>query len=502
MLQPDDKIGLFRIEERAGSGATSTVYRAVNLVTGQKRALKVIETPAESDLRSTRDAARLRHQNIAAPIEAFEHEGKLIQVSEWMESSLEERLRRGPLSEGELLDLAISIASALDHAHQAGVVHRDIKPSNVLFSRNRYVLADFGAADRLRDTGLTAAGTIVGTPLYMSPEQVTGREQSPATDVFGFGLLLFRCAFGSLPGETTSTFEVLRSRATEQIDVPPGPLSSLIRECLNLDPALRPVPLLPAVAEAAQSQHFTAMPPPRSDAPAAPAPPPAAEYTRTMGGAGRVLRSSDVPTVRATAPRHRSWPLAIGLAAVALAAVVVIVGLSGRGGSATHSSNSPPGKGTPSDPAAPANGPSARWVSIGISSAILVSGLGAALAFRRRVSRPALAAQQRATDILFGARDRGALTNTLRIEVDSVVAQLRGLDARVIGVSVMAMANEYEQSKSSSDRQTALMNVVTLMERLQQHLDPWHVRNKDLVATLIAVTSALAAVAQAVAAFK
>jgi hypothetical protein len=374
------------------------------------------------------------------------------------------------------------------------VIHRDVKPSNVLIAGGRFLLADFGAADRLGSSGTTSAGTIAGTPLYMSPEQVTGREQSPASDVFGFGLLLYRCAYGRLPGEDSTAFEVLSSRATSQIVAPPGPLAGLIGNCLQLNAPARPVPLSPAVKAAAEA--LLAFEAPAKHTPPAAVPRPA------MTSSVRVLGAPAPPppdvgmgiTVRAPAPKRFPWRSAAGLAAVVLLTAASTVLLLKQTGTAPPPAESPQGGGGHRE--------AQDLRPLGISLAILSMGIGGALLFRRQASRPVLAAQRQATRILFGAEDRAALTQTLITEVDGVVAQLQSLDARVIGASVVAMVHEYQQSKASTDRQAALMNVVTLMGRLQSHLDPWHVRHKDLIATGIAVAGAAAALAQAVAGFK
>src|SRR5256885_1129396 len=115
--------------------------------------------------------------------------------------SLEERLKRGSLGDAEATRIATEIAAGLAHAHARGVVHRDLKPANVLFDEEgRAKLADFGIARVVGGDGtLTEAGTVLGTAAYISPEQAAGASATSASDVYAFGVLLYRMLTGRLP---------------------------------------------------------------------------------------------------------------------------------------------------------------------------------------------------------------------------------------------------------------------------------------------------------------
>ena len=116
-----------------------------------------------------------------------------------LRQKLEGREQRRTLSQQEALTIAEPVADALSYAHRMGVVHRDIKPENILFSQGHPIVADFGIAKAVSTAGganLTRTGFPVGTPGYMSPEQVRGLSQDSRTDLFAFGCVLFECLAG------------------------------------------------------------------------------------------------------------------------------------------------------------------------------------------------------------------------------------------------------------------------------------------------------------------
>jgi eukaryotic-like serine/threonine-protein kinase len=152
--------------------------------------------------RKARAAAFLSHENIAGVYDVGEAEGRPYIVLEHLPGgTLEDRLRSGkPLPDDETERIARELASGLAHAHARGIVHRDLKPSNVLFDREgRAKLADFGIAYARGEPTLTEAGTILGTAAYISPEQAAGEPSGAASDVYSFGIILFRMLTGTLP---------------------------------------------------------------------------------------------------------------------------------------------------------------------------------------------------------------------------------------------------------------------------------------------------------------
>jgi serine/threonine protein kinase len=207
--------GRFRIEQRCASGGMGSVYRARDLSTGARVALKVNGDPA-SQGRFDREAevlARLEHPGIVRYIAHGANSGLSYLVMEWLDGeTLRERLIRTGLTARQSVAMAIHVCEALAAAHRHGVVHRDVKPSNLLFTGDgveSVKLIDFGI---VRVTGqaerLTASGASIGTPGYMAPEQVRShREVELRADVFALGCVLYECLTGrrAFPGADVKT---------------------------------------------------------------------------------------------------------------------------------------------------------------------------------------------------------------------------------------------------------------------------------------------------------
>ncbi|WP_078532908.1 serine/threonine-protein kinase [Streptomyces hokutonensis] len=150
----------------------------------------------------------------------------------------------GPLSSGRLQSLALAVAHALAQIHRVGVVHRDIKPSNILLSPDGPRIIDFGIArdDRSHESAVTTLGSVLGSPAYMSPEQVKSLPVTAASDVFSLGGILYFAATGRHPFDGESDYEVLVAVCTRDADLTavPEPVRSVIADCLRRDPAERP----------------------------------------------------------------------------------------------------------------------------------------------------------------------------------------------------------------------------------------------------------------------
>jgi serine/threonine-protein kinase len=251
-------LGQYRIVRLLGRGGMGAVYLARDLTLEREVAIKVVKTEADSRevydrfRREAKTAARLSHPNIV-PLHAFgEVEGMPYFVMGYVRGeSLATRLRReGKLSEGEARRVLAEIADALDHAHRQGVVHRDVKPDNVLLEdeSGRALLTDFGVAKGLgAGDAQTRAGSVVGTPHYMSPEQAAGRgDVDGRSDIYSLGVMAYAALAGRLPFEGKSHEEVLSRHLTQA----PPPLRSLgavvsdptlqaVERCLAKDPAQR-----------------------------------------------------------------------------------------------------------------------------------------------------------------------------------------------------------------------------------------------------------------------
>ena len=491
-LQPGQRLAQhYRLERHVGTGGFGEVWEAADERLDRRVAVKVMRG-AEADARDLlRRVAQLNHPNIIQTFEILEAPEGLLAVLEWGGSDLDDLTV--PLAPGRLLELARQLSDALGYAHERGILHRDLKPTNVLVGDDgRFRLSDFGAAGLLNRQGQTQMGQLAGTPLYMAPEQATGLAQSAATDFFGLGLLIYRCIFGRVPGQDANFGELLRARALEKIEIPPLPpgyeeFAAVLRACLAYAAADRPATaaacqlLLPhAAAPHMVGGGFGAPvpPPPPMALPTSPVPRPPMPSTSIT-----VQARAPQPAPPAAARPQSRFSIVVAVLGVALAITAL--------GTLSMLSKGAP---LPSDTTFPV----AR-VALGI--ALSAAGIGGAILLRRRWSGQNPEIQQQAAHILFGAASREDLTRTLMTQVDRVVSGLQSVDAAVVGVSVVAMVREYESAKDSSDRQKALMNVVELMGKIQNHLAPWHVRHKEALTTVIAVIGCLVGIAQAVAAF-
>jgi serine/threonine protein kinase len=235
--------GRYRLERRIGTGGMSEVWAATDLELDRTVAVKLLAPdadPARFD-REARAAAGLAHVNVCAVYDYGLAEGRRFIVLEYLPGgSLEDRLATGkPLKDDDTRRIAGEIAAGLAHAHERGVVHRDLKPANILFDGGgRAKIADFGIARSAGAAGLTEAGTVLGTAAYISPEQVAGRPATPASDVYAFGVILFRMLTARLPFESPDALAL----AGMHRDLPP-PLVSDFRSDAP--------PLLESVASAA-----------------------------------------------------------------------------------------------------------------------------------------------------------------------------------------------------------------------------------------------------------
>ena len=188
----------FLIERRIGSGGFGVVYEAWDGRLERPVAVKAIEQRGEAGrrvLREAQAAARLNHPGIVTLYELGEEDGNALLVTELVEGSTLSRLsHEDELSDREIGEIGADLCEALDHAHSRGVVHRDVKPQNVQVTEHdgepHAKLMDFGIAQLADGASLTAAGDVVGTLAYMSPEQAEGRPAGPEADVYSLALTL------------------------------------------------------------------------------------------------------------------------------------------------------------------------------------------------------------------------------------------------------------------------------------------------------------------------
>ncbi|HYN40898.1 MAG TPA: serine/threonine-protein kinase, partial [Thermoanaerobaculia bacterium] len=236
-VTPGTLLGRYRLLERAGTGGMSEVWRAEDQTLHRTVAVKVIHDPIAADptfaerfLREARLVAGLEHPNIlsvydfgTAPLGGKDVSYLVMPLVSG--GSLKESIR-GPVPPAEAVPWLAAIAAALDHAHSKGILHRDVKPGNVLLDASgRPLLADFGLA-RSADSvsGLTATGTVMGTPSYMAPEQAMGKALDARADQYALACIAFEMLTGRVPFKADTPLAVLH----QHVSVPPEPVTSFI----------------------------------------------------------------------------------------------------------------------------------------------------------------------------------------------------------------------------------------------------------------------------------
>jgi len=238
------RLGDFQLLRRLGRGAMAEVYLAEQTTLRRRVAVKVLRAELAGDQtylrrfeREAQAAASLVHGNIVQIYEVGRHEGVHYIAQEYVQGeNLAQWVRRyGALDLRQAVSLMRQVAAALARAAEQGVVHRDVKPENIMLTRSGEVkVADFGLA-RVARTGetseLTQAGITMGTPLYMSPEQVEGKPLDPRSDLYSFGATCYHILAGSPPFQGETVLGV----AMQHIKTPPEPLENHRRD---LPPAL------------------------------------------------------------------------------------------------------------------------------------------------------------------------------------------------------------------------------------------------------------------------
>jgi len=261
-LATGTKLGRYEIRSKIGAGGMGEVYLAFDTKLDRTIALRVLPADVATNperlrrfVQEAKAAAALKHPNIAHIYEIGEAEGHHFIVMEYVEGlALSARIGGRPLAVSETVHLGTQIADALEEAHSKGITHRDIKPSNIMITpRGQSKLLDFGLAKVRRSieeensgdatTQLkTAEGIVMGTVMYMSPEQALGQVVDHRSDIFSLGAVLYEMATGRLPFTGSTATEIIDRIAHSQpeaisrfnYDVPEE-LERIIRKCLEKD---------------------------------------------------------------------------------------------------------------------------------------------------------------------------------------------------------------------------------------------------------------------------
>jgi class 3 adenylate cyclase len=327
-LPPGSSFGEYQIIEPIGRGGMGVVYRCRHRTLDRPAALKILNVRAQGGgsvgearfLREARSAAQLDHHNVVTIYNAGQHQGSLFIEMQLVDGEpLSAIAANGPLDPQLATRYVEQIAHALQHAHERGVVHRDIKPDNVLVTADGLVkVTDFGLAKQsLIDTALTAPGSIMGTPIYMAPEQWQSEPTDARTDLYSLGVTCYQLLVGA-PPYAGKLGDLLRLHtqgkvplAHEANPVVPPALSAVAARLMAKRPEDRYQRAADLIVELrriqTRSAELAAPPaePPRPPPPAAP----------------RAV--AEAPAARAPVPAtSRGWLAVLGLALVAAAAAL------------------------------------------------------------------------------------------------------------------------------------------------------------------------------------
>ncbi len=332
-MQLPAKIGKYELQEFLGGGM-ARVYRARDTVIGRTVAVKILTEEGCADeeaksrfLQEARLAGNITHDNIISIYDFGEDaDGRPFMVMEFLKGEdLRHAIKDGSVGDTRnKLRIALDIARSLDHIHSQNIIHRDIKPDNVHITDTGAVkLMDFGIS-KLQNSTRTTTGVVMGTPYYMAPEQVLGKNIGPLVDVYAFGVLVFELMTGSRPivGDTVERIfyqilqEPLNTEPMRQAGIP-DPIVDLVRRCTEKDPAQRPQGFGEVCARIRAIIH---------------------DWEATT----RPMKNSD-QIMAPPAPERKPWLVP----AVAVAAVIVLVGVYFVVRAARAPVVTPPSTGTP-----------------------------------------------------------------------------------------------------------------------------------------------------------
>ena len=251
------KIGRYKILGELGRGAMGIVYRAQDPALDRTVALKTISLSDDVDGRAdyakrffleAKAAGKLTHPNIVTTFDFGEEDGLAYMAMELLEGTdLRERLKDGPLAAADAVDIAAQIAQGLAFAHDRGVVHRDVKPANImLLDRGAAKIMDFGIARMRAADHKTSTGMVLGTPKYMSPEQIVGTPVDHRSDIFSLGIVLYEMLTGVRLFSGDDVAQIAHNVTQVDPEPPthlnadlPAMLDFVVARALKKDPAVR-----------------------------------------------------------------------------------------------------------------------------------------------------------------------------------------------------------------------------------------------------------------------
>src|SRR5262245_13036484 len=257
MAKKPSRIGRYRIMGELGRGAMGIVYKAEDPNLDRIVALKTIILEDDAEGRKeyqkrffleAKAAGKLNHPNIVTAFDFGEEDGVAYLAMELIEGAdLRERLKQGALPPAEAVDVAQQVAEGLGYAHERGVVHRDIKPGNIMLQRRgQSKIMDFGLARMRAADHKTSTGMVLGTPKYMSPEQVAGQPVDQRSDIFSLGIVLHEMLTGQRLFAGEDAPQMMHNVVHVEHEPPtrfkpdlPSMLDFVVARALKKDPALR-----------------------------------------------------------------------------------------------------------------------------------------------------------------------------------------------------------------------------------------------------------------------
>jgi len=242
----------YQIIEELGRGGMGRVYKAMDTEINEKVALKLITPEIAKDKKTIerfrnelKFARKIRHKNVCQMYDLSKEEESYYITMEYVRGDdLKGMIRRmGGFSAGQAITIAKQVCNGLAEAHKLGVIHRDLKPQNIMIDQDGNArIMDFGIARSLKGRGITGAGVMIGTPEYMSPEQVEGKETDQRSDIYSLGVILFEMVTGQTPFQGNTPFTIGVKHKSE---IPQNPqelnnqisveLSHIILRCLEKD---------------------------------------------------------------------------------------------------------------------------------------------------------------------------------------------------------------------------------------------------------------------------